>query len=167
MHETRAVQGAEDAHRRLLDSGEQEGYEPSKVVCFCHQHHDLNIQIVVGAARAETTTTERYSPRSEESNATTIRHCLFPSQKGECSRTPHGIKGKPCGLLRNPGPHAGYSTRAVSLGWKNGVGDTLTSTHVCQYDGQTTSGLQDHASLFASRSLSTGRATASTAVTAR
>jgi hypothetical protein len=50
MNETRDVKGAEDAHRRLLDYCEQEGYEPSKVVCSCHQHHDLKIQIVVGSA---------------------------------------------------------------------------------------------------------------------
>jgi len=32
IHETRDVKGAEDAHRRLLEYFEQEGYEPSKVV---------------------------------------------------------------------------------------------------------------------------------------
>jgi len=50
MNETRDVQGAEDAHRRLLKYCEPEGYEPSKVVCSCHQYHNLKIQIVVGAA---------------------------------------------------------------------------------------------------------------------
>jgi hypothetical protein len=50
MNETRDVKGAEDTHRRLLKYVEPEGYEPSKVVCACHQHDDRKIQIVVGAA---------------------------------------------------------------------------------------------------------------------